>query len=335
MKSRKVVFRGKGGPEVLHVIETDVREPRRGQVRVAVAAAGVAFGDVMRRRVLAPPGEFTPGYDVAGTVEAVGADVEAALLGQRVAVLMPGPGSGGYAEHVCVPAERLVRIPDGVDTVEALALGLNYITAYQLLERIVPLAPGQRLLIHGVAGGVGTAVLDLARPRQLEIYGTASAGKHALVRSLGATPIDYRNQDFVTRIAELTGDGVDAVFDPIGGAHLARSNRALRPGGTLVAFGASGDLSRGYFGILAALGHYASLKLRPDGRHIRLYGITASRGASWRHCRDDWATLLEMRQRGAVAPLVGARVPFEDVRRAHELIDAAAVSGKIVLTFAA
>jgi NADPH:quinone reductase-like Zn-dependent oxidoreductase len=331
--SRKVVVTGKGGPEVLELVPFDVPAPRAGQVRLRVGVAGVAFGDVMRRRgVLAPLGRFTPGYDVAGTVEALGAGVDPTLHGKRAAVLMPTPGVGGYAEHVCVPAARLVRVPDGVDLVEALALGLNYVTAYQLLERLVPLPAGARVLVHGAAGGVGTALLDLGRRRGLVVYGTASAGKHELVRSYGATPIDYRSEDFVARVAELSGGaGVDAVFDPIGGAHLARSNQTLRAGGTLVSFGASGDLDRGLLGVLGGVGSYLRLKLRPDGRRRRLYMITLTRGTGWRHCRDDWAALLALRQRGEVHPLVGARIPFADVRRAHQLVDAAAVSGKVVL----
>src|SRR5262249_20178614 len=158
---------------------------------------------------------FTPGYDIAGTVDAVGPALDASLVGRRVAVFMPGPGIGGYAEHVCVGADRLVLIPDGIDPAEAGCLGLNYITAYQLLHRVVRLREGQRVLVPGAAGGVGTALLDLGRLLALEMYGTASAAKHDFVRARGAIPIDYRSGDFAPRIAELTGDGVDAVFDPI------------------------------------------------------------------------------------------------------------------------
>jgi NADPH:quinone reductase-like Zn-dependent oxidoreductase len=335
MTSRRIVITGKGGPETLALVEGPLPEPRGGQVRVAVAAAGVAFGDVVRRRgLLAPRRPFTPGYDVAGSVEAVGEGVDGALVGRRVAALMPKPGLGGYAEHVCIPADRLVAIPDGIDAAEAVCLGLNYITAYQLLHRIVPLREGQRVLVHGAAGGVGTALVDLGRLLKLEMYGTASAAKHELVRARGATPIDYRHEDFVARIGELTGDGVDAVFDAIGGAHLERSYRALRRGGTLVSFGLSGDLARGWRAVLGGLGTVAALKLHLDGRHVRLYAITATPGTGWRRCRDDWAELLELRRRGLVAPLVGARIPLAEARRAHELLDAAAVSGKIVLTVA-
>jgi NADPH:quinone reductase-like Zn-dependent oxidoreductase len=334
VSSRKVLVTGKGGPEVLQVVDAATPEPRRGQVRIAVEAAGVAFGDVIRRRgLMAPIGRaFTPGYDVAGVVDAVGAGVDGALVGRRVAVLMPSVGTGGYATHVCVPADRLVGVPDGIDAAEAVALGLNYITAYQLLDRIVPLREGQRMLVHGAAGGVGTALLELGRMKKLTMFGTASAGKHALLRQYGAEPIDYRREDFVARIAELTGDGVDAVFDAIGGAHLRRSHATLRRGGTLVAFGVSGDLDRGLAGVIGSLAVYAGLKLRADGRKLRLYGITATPGTGWRRCRDDWSELLQMRSRGLLAPVIGAKVPLAEVRRAHEMIDGAAVSGKIVLT---
>src|SRR5262249_59810689 len=135
----------------------------------------------------------------------------------------------------------------------------------------------------------------------------------------GATPIDYRAEDFAQRIAELTGDGVDAVFDPIGGAHLHRSYRTLRRGGTLVSFGVSGDVSRGWRGVLASLAVFAALKLRPDRRRVRLYAITATPGTGWRRCRDDWAELLELRRRALVDPVIGARVPLGDVRRAPPL----------------
>ncbi len=332
MTSRVVVVTGRGGPEVLEVIERAPPAPGRAAVQIAVEAAGVAFGDVMRRRgVMAPRPGFTPGYDVVGRVEAVGDGVDRGLVGKRVAAMMPKVGLGGYADHVVVPAARLVEVPDDVDPVDAVCLGLNYITAYQLLHRIVPLAAGQRALIHGAAGGVGTALIDLGRGRGIELYGTASAGKHALLRERGAIPIDYRSEDFVTRIAELTGDGVDAVFDSVGGSHLRRSYRTLRRGGTLVSFGLTGDVDRGWRGVLAQTGIYASLKLRFDRMRLRLYLITATPGTGWRRCREDWAALLTRHARGELAPLIGARVPLADVRHAHELVDGAKVTGKVVL----
>lgn len=329
--SRKVIATGRGGPEVLDVVEFPLPSPGRREIRIAVEAAGVAYGDVMRRRgVFAPRAAFTPGYDVVGIVDSAGRDCDRTLIGRRVAAMMPNLGTGGYAEHVCIPAVRAVAVPDDIDPAEVVALGLNYITAYQLIHRILPVPRGGRVLIHGAAGGVGSALLDLGRARGLTMYGTASAGKHAFVRERGATPIDYRSEDFVARIEQLCPGGVDAVFDPIGGAHLRRSYAAVAPRGTLVSFGVSGDLARGSLGVIRGMARFATLKFRP-GPRVRLYLITLTRGAGWKHCRDDWRTLLAMRARNELSPVVGARVPFGDVRRAHELIDAAAVPGKIVL----
>ncbi len=332
MSSRRVVVTGRGGPEVLRVVEGVVPTPRARQVRIRVEMAGVAFGDVMRRRgVLAPRCPFTPGYDVVGRVDALGDAVTGVELGQHVAVMMPSPGIGGYADHVCVPAKCLVRVPVGVEPADAVALGLNYITAFQLVHRFVPLAAGQSALVHGAAGGVGTALLEIGALAGVRLYGTASAPKHETVRARGATPIDYRNEDFVQRMAELEPRGVDAVFDSIGGAHLARSYQVLGPRGMLVGFGVSGDLAGGMLGVIRGMGVMLRLKLRPDGKHMRNYAITMSKGASPAHCRADWEKLLAMGAAGDLKPLVAARVPLAEVARAHEMLDTASVAGKVVL----
>lgn len=331
--SRRIVISGSGGPEVMSVVEGPRPKPRRGQARLRTLAAGVAYGDVMRRRgVLAPPWSFTPGYDVVGVIEAVGAGVDPARIGQRAAVFMPKVGFGGYAEHVCVPAKRLVPVPDGVPADEALALGLNYITALQILTRHLDAQPGQRLLVHGASGGVGTAVLDLGAPMGLTLYGTASARKHDAVRARGATPIDYRSEDFVERVAELTdGAGVHAALDPIGGVHLARTWQTLRPDGTLVAFGVSGDVSRGMAGVAAGMKTLLGLWLRRGQRRIRFYAISSASNSTPSMCVADWTTLLAMRARGELAPQIGARFPLVEAAQAHALMEGGGVVGKIVL----
>ena len=333
MISRRVIVSGKGGPEVLQVIEETVPEPGRHQVRIRVHAAGVAFGDVMRRRgVLAPPWAFTPGYDVVGVVDAVGSSVTDVALGARVAAMMPGPGFGGYADHVLVKSSRLVLVPDGVDDTNAVALGLNYITAYQLIHRFVPLKAGQRALVHGAAGGVGTAMLDLGGLAGVELFGTASKGKHSYLEARGCTAIDYRNEDFVERMAELAPDGVDAVFDGIGGAHLARSYKTLNGRGTLVMFGISGDLSKGVGALATGLAHFSKLKLCMDGRQVKMYNITSSRGSTPTDCRNDWRSCLDLHAEGKITPMIGATLPLEHVGEAHRMLDESAVIGKIVLT---
>jgi NADPH:quinone reductase-like Zn-dependent oxidoreductase len=329
---KKVVVTGRGGPEVLRLVEVPAPQPRRGQVSVRVEAAGVAYGDVMRRRgVLAPPGDFTPGYDVVGIIDAVGGGVDPERIGRRVAALMPRTGFGGYAGQVCVPAHRTAAVPEGVDPVDAVALGLNYITARQIIHRIAGLTAGQTLLIHGAAGGVGTAALDIGRLAGLTLYGTASATKHDIVRQRGGIPIDYRAEDFVAVLRERVPGGLDAVLDPIGGAHLRRSYATLGPRGVLVMFGISGDMDGGMAGVLAGTGALLSLMLRPDRRRVRPYGITVSPGASHARCCADWATLLEQHAAGSITPLVGARLPLSAVAEAHRLLDTSSIVGKIVL----
>merc|ERR1712048_894869 len=138
-----------------------------------------------------------------------------------------------------------VRVPENVGASVAIALGLNYITARQILVQMLDLKPGQRVLVHGAAGGVGTAVLELGRTLGLKVYGTASQKKHAMVESLGGVPIDYQSADFVEEMQSLEPDGVDAVLDPIGGDNLRRSAMVLKPSGKLIFYGMSGVMEQG------------------------------------------------------------------------------------------
>jgi NADPH2:quinone reductase len=185
---------------------------------------------------------FTPGWDLVGVVERLGPGVSGIAAGETVAAL---PISGAYAERICLPQRELVPVPAGLDPAEAVSLILNYITAYQMLHRSARGRAGQRALIHGAAGGVGSALLQLGRLVGLEMYGTCSSKTASTVVDLGAVPIDYRNQDFVQEIRRLTGDGVDIVFDGIGGKHIWRSREALRRGGMVVAYGLTASLSGG------------------------------------------------------------------------------------------
>ena len=333
MNARRVIVPTWGGPEVLQILEEAAPEPRASQVRLRVHAAGVAFGDVMRRRgVLAPPWTFTPGYDVVGTIEAVGPGVRDMAVGDRFAAMMPGPGFGGYADRVCLDTSRLVAVPDGLSDTDAVALGLNYITAYQILNRLSSLVAGQRVLIHGAAGGVGTAVVDLGQWMGLEMFGTASAPKHAFLESRGCTPIDYRSEDFVDRIASLTDEGVDLAIDGIGGAHLARSYETLQPEGALVMLGISGEISKGLGALASTVTQLARLKLRRDARRVEVYRIMGSKHAQPAQCKEDWSTCMALKIQGQISPTIAAEVPLERVAEAHRQLDNASVIGKIVLT---
>jgi NADPH:quinone reductase-like Zn-dependent oxidoreductase len=191
-----------------------------------------------------PPLPFTPGWDLVGVVDQLGNGVCGIEPGQMVAAL---PISGAYAEYVCLPQTELVPVPAGLEPAQAVSLVLNYVTAYQMLHRSAKVRPGQRVLIHGAAGGVGSALLQLGRLAGLELYGTCSSRGASAVSQLGGIPIDYEHQDFVKEMHGLTEEGVDAVFDSIGGSHIWRSRKAVRPGGTVVAYGLTGSLRGGRF----------------------------------------------------------------------------------------
>jgi NADPH:quinone reductase-like Zn-dependent oxidoreductase len=245
MRHQRVVVNHYGGPEELQVVEEDCPEPRNGEVRVRVLAAGVSLPDIMMREGVHPETPslpYTPGWDLVGVVDRLGDGVTGIERGQIVAAL---PITGAYAGFVCLPQRELVSVPSGLDAAEAVSLVLNYVTAYQMLHRSAKVTSGQRVLIHGASGGVGSALLQLGRLAGLQMYGTCSSGSAAIVSDLGGIPIDYKQVDFVEEIHRFTGNGVDAVFESIGGTHIWRSRTALRPGGTVVAYGLTGSLRKG------------------------------------------------------------------------------------------
>jgi NADPH:quinone reductase-like Zn-dependent oxidoreductase len=336
-KNHRVVVTRHGGPEVLQMVEEDLPEPGPGEVRVRVLAAGVSAYDLMHRRSGLLPGvpsvPFTPGIDIAGAVEKLGEGVSTVGPGQRVAATTISIGGGGYAEYICLPAGELVPIPEGVDPAQAVCLVANYLTAHFVLHRTASVRRGERILVHGAAGGVGSALLELGKLAGLEMYGTASKYNHELVSALGATPIDYRTEDFVARIRSLTGDGVDAVFDPIGGARqLWRSYRALRKGGRLVWFGVAASTRAGMQVIPLSLLMRTLLTLIPDGKQAPLtpnvgeYGLTHN---AW--YRETLAELLDSVAAGRINPVVAERIPLAEAAHAHELLERGGYAGKVVL----
>jgi NADPH:quinone reductase len=245
VRHTRIVVTHYGGPDALQVVDEECPEPKPGEVRVSVLAAGVSLPDLMAREGIhpeTPKVPFTPGWDLVGVVDRLGHGVSGIEPGQIVAAM---PISGAYAEFVCLPQREIVSVPPGLDAAEAVSLVLNYITAYQMLYRSAKVRAGQRALIHGAAGGVGTALFELGRLAELEMYGTCSSKGSAIVSSLGGIPIDYQHQDFVKEIHDLTPPGVDVVFDGIGGTHIWRSRKALRPGGKVVAYGLTSSLQGG------------------------------------------------------------------------------------------
>jgi len=337
MKTRRVVITGFGSPDVLALIEEEMPEPLVGQVRVKILAAGVAYADIGMRLGTYPsqrtgPPPFTPGYDIVGIVDKVGAGVTAVRPGDRVAALTT---VGGYAEYLCLPAAELVPVPEGVDAAEAVSLVLNYVTAYQMLHRVAEVKSGEAILVHGAAGGVGTAFLQLGKLAALKTIGTASAAKLPLVEQLGATALDYRIGDWVGRVMALTASGVGSAYDPIGAENFRRSFRALRPGGILVTYGNYVASQRGHADAQAVVAAHAAreeLKQQTgEGRRLANYFIGGMKEAHPDWFQSDLKTLLDLLAQKKISPVIAERLPLAKARRAHALLDQAAVSGKIVL----
>jgi NADPH:quinone reductase len=343
VKHTRIIVTHYGGPDALQVLEEECPEPKDGNVRVRVLAAGVSLPDVMMREGIHPETPrlpFTPGWDLIGVVDRLGAGVSGIEPGQIVAAL---PISGAYAEFVCLPERELVPVPSGLDAAEAVSLVLNYVTAYQMLHRSAKVGPGQRVLIHGAAGGVGSALLQLGRLAGLEMYGTCSSRGASAVSDLGGIPIDYEHQDFVNEILRLTSQGVDVVFDGIGGTHIWRSRKALRPGGRVVAYGLTGSLRGGRlasgrsggrhrFRAIAIFGLYiAGGWLLPGRKRVVPYSIQWLKRLRPAWFREDLIALFDLLEQQKIKPLIAQRFPFAQARQAHELLGKGGVTGKIVL----
>jgi NADPH2:quinone reductase len=343
VKHTRIVVTHYGGPEALQVIEEECPEPKKSEVRVRVLAAGVSLPDVMAREGIHPETPrvpYTPGWDLVGVVDRLGDGVSGVQTGRRVAAM---PIRGAYAQFVCLPQEELIPVPDGVDAGEAVSLVLNYITAYQMLHHSANTQSGQRVLVHGASGGVGSALLQLGRLAGVEMFGTCSSRGAAAVTDLGAVPIDYQKQDFVEEVRRLTGEGVDVVFDSIGGSHIWRSRKALRRGGRVVAYGLTGSLQGGRlasgpggrrrpYSAIAIFGLYIfGSWLLPGRKRVIPYSIQTLKRLKPDLFRQDLATLFDLLRRKKIQPLIAKRLPLAQAREAHELLGKGGITGKIVL----
>jgi len=326
MKYKSVIVTKRGSPEVLKIIENDLRAPLAGEARVKVLAAPVCLPDVQARygrSPFKPKIPFTPGYAFIGIVDEIGEGVTNVAVGDRVAALTT---YGGYAEYIYWGAEQLIPIPLALEPAEAVTLILNYIVAYQTLHRSAKVKAGDKVLIIGASGGIGTAFLQLGKLANLKMYGLASPSKHHILTEYGAIPIDYHTQDFIEVIHQAEPDGLDAVFDGMGGDYFKRGYSVLGRGGTLVGYGNPLSVSR----TLKHLGQVVLFNLLPDGRSAKYYGTGASR-LNRRPFLEDWATLFKLLEEGKIKPIIAARFPILETAKANELLESGQVIGNIVL----
>jgi NADPH2:quinone reductase len=325
---RAVMLTKKGGPEALQIVELPVEPPGPGQLRVRMHAAGVGSTDLILlagKYRYAPKIPLVPGYEAAGVVEAMGTGVTGFEVGQRVAALTV---YGAFAELVVREAEHFLPIPDGVSDRDAAAVILNYVTAWQMIHRVAKVKRGETALVTGAAGGVGTAALQLLRLAGVKTYGAASASKHDTLRSLGATPIDYRAGSLDRLIRTMEPQGVDYAFDAIGGANIGPCIGALRRSGTVIGFGFMGASS-----MLSQVAMFANIFLgaRLRGRHGAFYGITRLYRKDPKPLREDLPRIFSLLAEKKIDPLVNCTFPLLDARKALELLAAGSVEGKIVL----
>ena len=345
-RMKRVVVEHYGGPEVLKVVEGTAPRPGRGEVRVKVLAAGVSFTDALIRAgtyLGGPKPPFTPGYELVGVIEELGPGCARLRKGDRVGALTVW---GADAERVCVREKDAVAVPEDLDPAEVVSLIFPYMTAYQMLHRTARVKSGETVLVHGAAGRVGTAALELGAVAGLRLIGTCSERDRVEVERLGAVAIDYRNEDFLARVRDLTGgEGVDVVLDGIGGSVSLRSFRALRagdqvtgdPGGRLVMMGNYNTMVQGHkswrgwlewWPSTAVVWLWGTLSSR---RRVMGYRVQKLRIPHQDWFAEDFQVLLELLRAGKIHPVVAERLPFTEARHAHEMLQSSASKGKLVL----
>ena len=335
---RALVLAKHGAPDECFAVQERPDPPvGPGQVRIRVRAAGLNFADVLARVGLYPDAPKPPtvmGYEAAGEIESVGPGADGFEPGQRV---VAGTRFNGFAELVTAEVRNVLPIPDGMSFEEAAAIPVVFGTAYAAIVLLANVRPGETVLVHAAAGGVGIAALQILRDRGAEVIGTASAAKHDAVRAQGAAHvIDYSTQDVPAEVKRITqGQGVDVVLDALGS--FRQSYRILRPGGRLVMYGASQLLTGDKRNILktlravAAMPRFNAIKLMNDNKSVM--------GMNLLHWWDDRGSLEEVTgplgelvERGVIKPVVAETFPFERAADAHRYIQERRNVGKVVLT---
>jgi NADPH2:quinone reductase len=310
--------------------------PGPGQVLIAVEAAGVNFSDILSRRGLnpeAPPLPYVPGYEAAGHVAAAGIGVTQFKTGDPVVALLL---RGGYADTIVAGEDSVFPRPLGMDSETASALPVQALTAWYALYETGTVRPGDRVLIHAAAGGVGGLAVQMALNSGAVIFGTAgSKEKIEHLRKAGVQhPIDYRSHDYESEVRRLTnGEGIDIVLDSLGGGHIAKGMRLLRTGGRLASFGYAAQTSS-RFGMFLG---FATMKLLNSAFLLRdchgIFGINMLKlAADARRIRFRIEDVFDLWGEGALKPHIGARFPLEEAARAHEAVENRSVTGKVILT---
>ncbi len=336
MRTTEIVLPGIGEPDSLEIRSRELGPPGPGQALVRVEATGISFAEQQMRRGKyydQPRFPFVPGYDLVGVVEQAG--VGAPSEGQRVAALTK---TGGWASHVVLDAADLVPVPDGIDAAAAETIVVNGLTAWRMLFRTAGVQRGQTIVVLGAAGGVGSTVVQLARHAGIRVIGTAGPAQQDRLRELGATPVDFRNDDVAVRVRELAPNGVAAVFDHIGGKAILDSWRMLGRGGTLVSYGTASTLEQPgnpRLPVAKLLARLFAWNVLPNGRRAHFFNLWAGRRLRPRRYRTDLARdlgrVLALLAEGAITPQIAREFPLTDAAAALSYSEAGGITGKVVL----
>jgi NADPH:quinone reductase-like Zn-dependent oxidoreductase len=333
----QIVLPGKVDPEALQTRERSLPTPDKGQVLIRMEATGVSFAEQQMRRGKyydQPAFPFVPGYDLVGTVTATGADVDPGLMGQRVAALTK---IGAWSTHMILDVDAVVPVPEGVDAADAETVVVNGITAWQMLHRTARVRTGQTILVLGANGGVGSTLVQLARAAGIRVIGTASPRHHEKVAALGAIPLDYRAEDLPAQVRALAPQGVDAVFDHVGGAGIVDSFRLLAPGGALVSYGTAATRDQEgspRLPVLKLFGRLLVWNVLPNRRRASFFNIWTGVRNSEKfraRLRQDLTEVFTLLADGTLRPQVAARIPLAEAPRAMRLAESGTVTGKVVL----
>jgi NADPH:quinone reductase-like Zn-dependent oxidoreductase len=337
VETLEVLLPGIVEPAGLELRRRELAPPAAGEALVRVEATGVSFAEQQMRRGKyydQPPFPFVPGYDLVGVVEAVGDGGDAALVGARVAAVTK---TGAWRERVVLAVDELVPVPAGLSPAEAETFVVNGVTAWSMLHRSARVRRGQTIVVHGANGGVGTTLVQLARDAGIRVLGTASSRNADVVRALGAEFVDSAG-DVRAQVAALAPEGVDAVFDHVGGPGVVDSFRMLRRGGALVAYGTAStkdEAGASQLPVLRLIARLAVWNALPNGRRASFYDFWAGRRANRARFQarlsEALTAVLDLAAAGRIRPQIAATLPLAEVVRAVELAESRTVAGKVVL----
>ncbi|QIA64997.1 zinc-binding dehydrogenase [Vibrio astriarenae] len=321
-----------GDPLCLKLVTTDIPKPGPKEVRVKIIVAGVGWADIMARRggyPLAPSLPFVPGYDFAGIVDEVGDEVSEFNIGENVVGL--NPKYGCYTQYLSISTDLLVKYPKQLSAAKVCALSLNYLTAYCMLFTKANVQPQQTILVHSAAGGVGSALAQLANQFGVRVLGTASSNKQETLKELGVCPIDHYQNDFVQEVLSYCPRGVDAAFDSVGGAHLNRTVKTVKKGGIAVSYGFSGGSFGGLFKMIAGVVQLGILNILPNGKSVNFCALPSEVDKNRQWYKQTLTQLINMLEREEINPIISSVVPLSQVHKAHQELESGQCIGKVLI----